>query len=84
MSGFVCVYFGQPDECPECGGFNRTGDRYCSHECGDQAAMRAADHEEQIQARRAREDAFAAECERLRAAGHTDEEIDVLLVGMPT
>lgn len=83
MTGVVCVYFGRRDECHECGGFNQTGDPYCSHDCAADAAARLAQIEETVRARRAREDAFAAECDRLRALGHSDEEIDVLLAGMP-
>lgn len=84
MSGVVCLYFGPPGQCPECGGFNDTGHQYCSHDCAFDAAARAAALEEQVRARRAREDAFAKACDRLRLLGHTDEEIDVILAGMPT
>lgn len=84
MTGFMCAYLGRADECRECGGFNQTGGQYCSHDCATDAAARAAALDEQIQARQAREAAFAAEVERLRAAGHTYEEIDQLLAGMPT
>ena len=84
MIGVVCLYCGPPGECQECGGFNETGSPYCSHDCAADAAARLAQLEETVRARRAREDAFAAECDRLRALGHTDEEIDALLAGMPT
>lgn len=84
MTGIVCLYMGRSDECPECGFFNATGDRFCSHDCADHFAAGVAAQEAEVQARRAREDAFAEAAEELRAQGHTDEEIDVLLVGMPT
>jgi len=84
MADFACLYFGRADECPECGFFNETGHRYCSHECADRAAARAAANEADVQARRAREDAFAAAVAELIAAGHTYEEADVLLASMPT
>jgi len=80
----VCLYTGPADQCSECGGFNNTGQPFCSYECAasradrDRAAI-AADV-----ARRARENAFAAECDRLSALGLSDEEIDVALAGMPT
>jgi hypothetical protein len=35
-------------------------------------------------ARRAREEAFGVEVQRLRGLGHSYEECDVLLAGMPT
>jgi hypothetical protein len=84
VTGVVCLYFGRSDECRECGGFNDTGAQFCSHDCADSAAARAAEAEAQVRARRAREAAFAKACDRLRLLGHTDEEIDVLLAGMPT
>lgn len=84
MSDFVCLYFGRADECPECGGFNETGTRYCSHDCADDAARRQEALVRAAAARRANEDLFAAEGDRLRAAGYTDREIDVLLAGIPT
>jgi hypothetical protein len=84
VTGIVCLYFGRPDECRECGGFNETGDPYCSHDCADSAAARAAEADEAVRSRRAREEAFAVEGARLRALGHSDEEIDVLLADMPT
>lgn len=84
MNDFVCVYTGRADECMECGGFNQTGDRFCSHECAGSYADRAAVQEAEVQARRDREDAFGRECDRLRALGYGDVEIDALLIGMPT
>ena len=80
----MCLYFGPRDECSECGGFNATGTQFCSHDCAASQADRVARMEADRLARRAREDAFAAACEQLRARGHSDEEIDVLLAGMPT
>ncbi len=80
----VCCYMGDPNECPECGGFNDTGQQFCSHDCAAAWADRAADHERQAQARRDNEEAFGREVDRLRTAGHTDEEIDVMLAGMPS
>lgn len=84
MTGIVCLYFGRRDECQECGGFNQTGNPYCSHDCAAAAAAAAARDAAQVQARRSREEAFAVEVERLRQLGHSYEEIDVLLAGMPT
>lgn len=80
---FVCAYFGRPDECHSCGGFNETGTRYCSTECEADAADRLAEIEAHAQQRRDQDDAFAAEVDRLRALGHTDAEIDELTRGMP-
>lgn len=84
MTNIVCAYFGRPDECPECGGFNDTGTRFCSHECAANYAERGAEMERREAERRAREDAFGEACAELRRKGHSDEEIDVLLAGMPT
>lgn len=80
---FVCLYFGRVDECPECGGFNETGTRYCSTECEANAAERMTEQEVRAQLRRDQDDAFGAEVDRLRALGHTDVEIDELTRGMP-
>lgn len=77
----VCAYFGRPDECPVCGGFNETGTRFCSHECAAGWAERGAQMDRDRMARRAEEDAFAAACDRLRAEGRSDEEINALLAG---
>lgn len=84
MTGLVCAYFGRPDECCECGGFNETGTQFCSHDCAAHCAERGAEQEAAEQERRAREDAFAEACADLRAKGYADEEIDRMLVGMPT
>jgi predicted nucleic acid-binding Zn ribbon protein len=84
VSHFVCAYMGPRGECPECGGFNDTGNQFCSHECAGRFAERGEAIEAEVRARRAREDAFAVAADELRAQGHTDEEIDALLVGMPT
>ena len=83
VSTFVCAYFGRADECPECGGFNVTGTRYCSTDCEAGAAERVAELEARAQLRRDRDDAFGAEVEQLRALGHTDPQIDELTRGMP-
>lgn len=83
----VCAYFGRPDECTECGGqVRRPGervDRFCSDDCAADYTQRAAAQDTAVAARRAAEDAFGREVDRLRAAGHSDERIDVLLAGMP-
>lgn len=79
----VCVYTGNPNDCPECGGHNPTGQQFCSHDCAADRADREARREAAVQARRDAEDAFAVEVERLRGLGHTDHEIDELLKDMP-
>lgn len=83
-TNIVCLYQGRPDECPECGGINETGTRFCSHDCGANYAERCASQEAARVERRRREDAFAAAAQELRELGHTDEEIDQLLTGMPS
>lgn len=84
----VCAYFGNPADCPECGGAVPTPgarqDRFCGDDCASASLDRAAAQQAAQDARRAREDAFGVEVDRLRALGHTDVEIDVLLEGMPT
>jgi hypothetical protein len=80
---FVCAYMGRADECQECGFFNETGTRFCSVECEANFAERGAEMDARAQQRRDQDDAFGAECERLRALGRTDAEIDELLRGMP-
>lgn len=80
---FVCAYFGRSDECQECGFFNETGTKFCSTECEANQAERVARMDAAVQRRRDQDDAFGAECERLRALGHTDAEIDELTKGMP-
>ncbi len=84
MSDFFCAYMGVPDECAECGGFNQTGTMFCSSDCAADQADRVAEMDAERQARRDREDAFALAADELRAQGRTEEEIDVLLAGMPT
>jgi hypothetical protein len=84
MNDFACLYFGPPDECAECGGYNETGTMHCSHDCAADHAHRAADMSRRVGLRRAEEDAFGAEVDRLRALGHTDEEIDIMLAGVPS
>lgn len=81
---YLCAYFGYADECSECGGFNETGTKFCSHDCAAHRADRVAEMDARIQERRDRENAFAREVERLRVLGHNDQEIDHLLAGMPT
>ena len=81
---YVCLYFGRSDECQECGGFSQTGTQFCSHDCAASQAARVASQDAEVSARRAREDAFADAAAALRAQGHTDEEIDLLLIGMPS
>lgn len=92
----VCAYFGPYDECPNCGG-SLSGllagqpprmDSFCSDDCAaddhDRRARLDADRAARTAARRAREDEFAREGDRLRQLGHTDTEIDVLLAHIPT
>lgn len=81
---FVCAYMGPPKQCSECGGRDETGTGFCSHDCRAARADREARLEANAQVRRAREDLFAAEVERLRSLGYSYEECDVLLAGMPT
>ncbi len=76
---FVCLYFGRSDECQECGGFNDTGCRFCSHDCASDADDRIAAMDARRQAQRDEEAAFGAEVDRLRAAGHNYDEIDRIL-----
>lgn len=85
---FFCAYLGDPAECMECG-FSvpdpgARQDRFCGDDCAASYADRGAAIEAARLARRAREDAFGEEVERLRALGHTDEEIDLLTVGLPS
>ena len=84
LTDVVCLYQGRPDECPECGGFNETGTRFCSHDCAASWDERVATLEAARVERRRREDAFAAAAQELRDLGHTDEEIDQMLAGMPS
>jgi hypothetical protein len=79
-----CLYQGTPGDCSECGGYDATGNGFCGHDCAAARAERVAEQEAQQQARRAREDAFGREVERLRAEGRSYEEMDALLSGMPT
>lgn len=81
---FICLYQGVPGDCQECGGFDPTGTGFCSHDCREIPALREAKHARELRERRDREDAFAAEVARLRAAGYSYEECDVMLAGMPT
>lgn len=85
---FVCAYLGDPAECMECGGYVPTPgarqDRFCGDDCAASYADRCAALDAAQAARRAREDAFGVEVDRLRGLGHSDEEIDRLLEGMPS
>lgn len=83
MSGFLCAYTGVPGDCAECGGHDPTGTGWCSHDCRQAFEDRGAQAEAQQQARRAADDAFGREADRLRTLGHTDREIDELLKDMP-
>lgn len=83
MNDFVCAYTGVPGECQECGGYDRTGTGFCGHDCRDSRATNDARQEAEGQARRDADDAFGLEAERLKALGHTDQEIDELLKDMP-
>lgn len=80
----VCAYFGPPKQCSECGGLDETGTGFCSHDCRARRADREARHAAEVQVRRARENLFAAEVERLRGLGYSYEECDVMLEAMPT
>lgn len=84
----VCAYFGNPAECPECGGSvpapGARQDRFCGDDCAASYADHCAALEAAQQARRAREAAFGREVDQLHGLGHTDVEIDALLAGMPT
>lgn len=81
---FVCAYYGPPNECRECGGFDRTGTGFCDHDCAASHDARRDAQAAVVQARRDCEEAFGREIDRLRALGHTDAEIEVLTAGMPT
>lgn len=83
MTDIVCVYMGPPGECSECGGFDETGTGFCSPDCHADRADREARWRSAVQARRDADDAFGRAAELLHAKGHTDEEIDELLKGMP-
>jgi hypothetical protein len=80
----VCAYTGVSGDCSECGGHDPTGTGFCGHDCAAARADREARHEAERQARRDAEEAFAAEVDRLRGLGHSDEEIDLILAGMPS
>jgi hypothetical protein len=79
----VCAYTGPPNECVECGGYDQTGTGFCSHDCHADFADRGRQSEAALAKRRADDDAFAEEANRLRLLGHGDEEIDELLKDMP-
>ena len=81
---FACAYFGPPNECSECGGHDPTGTGFCSHNCREAHENAKARDAAWWQARRERDDAFAAEVARLRALGYSYEECDVMLAGMPS
>lgn len=79
----VCVYIGVPGECTECGFIDETGSGFCSPACQDRRAEREAEHRDALDRRRAAEDAFAAEVQRLRGLGYTDEQIGAILKDWP-
>lgn len=81
--GIVCVYTAIPGECPVCGGHNDTGPPFCMPECEEAFHDRADQHRAARDQERANNEAFAVEVDRLRAAGHTDDEINHMLRGMP-
>jgi hypothetical protein len=81
---FICLY--QPNRCHECDrelGLNAIDGRFCDGECADAFAEAQTRIEESDRLRRQAEDAFAAEVERLSAAGYSYAEIDTLLEDMP-
>lgn len=80
---FVCLYTGPADTCTECGGFDPTGTGFCEHECRESFEAHGERMKAEQQARRDADDAFGRAADELRALGHTDEEIDELLRGMP-
>jgi hypothetical protein len=84
VNGFFCAYQGSPYECTECGGVKPGDLPYCCHECAASAAARAERHRREIADQRARADAFGREVDRLRAAGHTYQQIDELLKDVPS
>jgi hypothetical protein len=51
-------------------------DQFCSDDCAADQAAAVARMDAETERRRANEDAFGAECDRLRAQGLSDEEID--------
>lgn len=79
----VCVYTGVPGACIECEAPAIPGGRFCSADCEQAFDDRAQDHRDQVQQERRNNAAFAAEVERLRAAGLTDTDIDERLKDMP-
>jgi hypothetical protein len=79
----VCAYVGVPGDCQECGFHDPTGTGFCSHDCRAERADRVARQDAAVQARRDADDAFGREADKLRALGHTDEEIDEMLKEMP-
>jgi hypothetical protein len=80
---FVCLYMGYPGDCQECGGHDPTGTGFCSHDCRTDRADRLARRDAAVQALQEADDEFGREADRLRALGHTDEEIDEMLKEMP-
>lgn len=80
---FTCAYTGVPGDCQECGFHDPTYTGFCSHECRQRRADREAAQDAEVQARRDADDAYGREVDRLKALGHTDQEIDELLKGMP-
>lgn len=68
VPSIVCAYLGPPGECSECGGHDPTGTGFCSHDCAATRADREARHTADAQVRRARENLFAAEVDRLPLA----------------
>jgi hypothetical protein len=84
MSRFFCLY--QPHRCHECGrelGSSAIDGRFCSLECADSQAEALTRIEESDHRRRQAEDDFAAEVDRLSAAGYSYAEIDTILEDMP-
>lgn len=79
----VCIYTGIPGDCSECGFYDPTYSGFCSDECRDARLDREERYKAEVQARRDADDAFGREVDQLRALGHTDEQIDELLKGMP-
>jgi hypothetical protein len=83
IAPFVCLYTGPPGECCECGGYDPTGSGLCSFECVESRQAGIDRQDAERDARRAADDKYGTEVDRLRALGHTYEEIEQLLKDWP-